>query len=157
MSAEPSTTQRDIATASSAPARLPAWADYVVVPLVNVVAAFLVSGLAVLLIGENPIRAAQLLVYGALGYGEGIGFTLFYATNFIFTGLAVAVAFHAGLFNIGGEGQAYLGGLGCGLGLFPDPGRCSGFGRIVFLHFDKSLVGLVGRFLGPRRIEADLV
>jgi ABC-type uncharacterized transport system permease subunit len=96
----------------AASTRLPAWADYGLVPLVNVAAAFLVSGLAVLLIGENPLRAAQLLVYGALGYGEGIGFTLFYATNFILTGLAVAVAFHAGLFNIGGEGQAYLGGLG---------------------------------------------
>lgn len=102
-------------SAGALSSRLPAWADYVVVPLVNVIAAFLVSGLAVLLIGENPFRAAQLLVYGALGYGEGVGFTLFYATNFIFTGLAVAVAFHAGLFNIGGEGQAYLGGLGVAL------------------------------------------
>ena len=46
---------------------------------------------------------------------KSIGYTLYYATNFIFTGLAVAVAFHAGLFNIGGEGQAYIGGLGCGL------------------------------------------
>ena len=86
-----------------------------VVPLVNVAAAFLVSGLVVLIIGENPLRAAQLLFHGAFGYGEGIGFTLFYATNFIFTGLAVAVAFHAGLFNIGGEGQAYIGGLGVAL------------------------------------------
>ena len=66
----------------------------------------------VLLVGESPIRAATLLVQGAFGYGEGLGFTLYYATNFIFTGLAVAVAFHCGLFNIGGEGQAYIGGLG---------------------------------------------
>jgi simple sugar transport system permease protein len=100
----------------SAPfAKLPAWADYGLIPLVNVTAAFLVSGLVVLFIGENPIEAVQLLVWGAFGFGEGIGFTLFYATNFIFTGLAVAVAFHAGLFNIGGEGQAYVGGLGVAL------------------------------------------
>src|SRR3712207_5303499 len=97
------------------PARLPAWADYVLVPLLNVAAAFLVSGLVVLLIGESPLRAVKVLTWGALGYGEGIGFTLYYATNFILTGLAVAVAFHAGLFNIGGEGQAYLGGLGVAL------------------------------------------
>ena len=58
-----------------------------------------------------------MLIEGAFGYGEGIGYTLYYATNFIFTGLAVAVAFHAGLFNIGGEGQAYIGGLGVGAGL----------------------------------------
>jgi simple sugar transport system permease protein len=59
----------------------------------------------------------QALVYGAFLYndGEGLGFTLFYATNFALTGLGVAVAFHAGLFNIGGEGQAYLGGLGVAL------------------------------------------
>ncbi len=96
-------------------AKLPAWADYGLIPLVNVTAAFLVSGLVVAFIGENPIEAVKLLIWGAFGFGEGIGFTLFYATNFIFTGLAVAVAFHAGLFNIGGEGQAYVGGLGVAL------------------------------------------
>ena len=68
------------------------------------------------LVGENPLEAvAAILVYGAFGYGEAVGYTLYYATNFIFTGLAVAVAFHAGLFNIGGEGQAYIGGLGSAL------------------------------------------
>ncbi len=51
---------------------------------------------------------------GALGDLEGIGFTLYYATSFIFTGLAVAICFHAGLFNIGVEGQAYIAGLGRG-------------------------------------------
>ncbi|MEM6745306.1 MAG: ABC transporter permease, partial [Pseudomonadota bacterium] len=64
---------------------------------------------------ENPIDAVRFILIGAFGFGEGIGFTLFYATNFIFAGLAVAVAFHAGLFNIGGEGQAYVGGLGVAL------------------------------------------
>ena len=54
----------------------------------------------------------QVIIYGAFGYGDGFGYTLYYATNFIFTGLAVAVAAHAGLFNIGGDGQAYVAGLG---------------------------------------------
>ncbi|MFT7026324.1 MAG: simple sugar transport system permease protein [Paracoccaceae bacterium] len=93
-------------------AQLPRWVDLGLIPLLNLIAAFLVAGLVVLLVGEDPIEAVRIIVYGALGFGEGIGFTLFYTTNFIFTGLAVAVAFHAGLFNIGGEGQAYLGGLG---------------------------------------------
>jgi simple sugar transport system permease protein len=66
-------------------------------------------------IGENPLTATRLLVQGSLGSGEALGFTLFYATNFIFTGLAVAVAYHAGLFNIGGEGQATVAGLGAAL------------------------------------------
>ncbi len=94
---------------------MPRWVDLVLVPALAVVAAFLVAGLVVLAIGENPLQATAILVRGALGSGEGIGFTLYYATNFIFTGLAVAVAFHAGLFNIGGEGQATLGGLGAAL------------------------------------------
>ena len=63
------------------------------------------------LIGESPVEAVQLMLQGSLGFGEGIGFTLFYATSFILTGLAVAVAFHGGLFNIGGEGQAYFAGF----------------------------------------------
>jgi simple sugar transport system permease protein len=100
----------------SAPAgQLPRWVDFGLMPLINLAAAFLVSGLVVLIIGENPLDAVGLMLYGSLGYGEGIGFTLFYATNFIFTGLSVAVAFHAGLFNIGSDGQAYIGGIGVAL------------------------------------------
>ena len=95
--------------------RLPLWVDLGVIPLLNLALAFLCAGVVVVALGENPVRAMQLLVYGAFGYGEAVGYTLYYATNFIFTGLAVAVAYHAGLFNIGGEGQAYLGGLGAGL------------------------------------------
>jgi ABC-type uncharacterized transport system permease subunit len=101
-------------------AKLPAWADYGLLPLINLIVAFFVAGLVVLLVGESPIDAAVLMVKGAFGSGDGVGYTLYYATNFIFTGLCVAVAFHCGLFNIGGEGQAYIGGLGValiGLGL----------------------------------------
>jgi ABC-type uncharacterized transport system permease subunit len=91
---------------------LPAWVNLGLLPLLNLAAAFLVSGLIVLFLGENPLEAVRLLIFGAFGYAEAIGYTLFYATSFIFTGLAVAIAFHCGLFNIGGEGQAYVGGLG---------------------------------------------
>lgn len=94
---------------------LPRWIDVGLIPLINVALALFVSGLTIMLVGEDPIEAVKIMVNGALGYDEGIGYTLYYATNFIFTGLAVAVAFHAGLFNIGGEGQAYIGGLGAGL------------------------------------------
>ena len=94
---------------------LPRWVDLGLIPLLNLSAAFLVAGLVVLAVGESPLAAVRIILDGALGYGEGVGFTLFYATNFIFTGLAVAVAFHAGLFNIGAEGQATLGALGVAL------------------------------------------
>jgi simple sugar transport system permease protein len=75
----------------------------------------------VLIIGQNPLTALQIMVYGAFGNGEGLGYTLHFAVDFIFTGLAVAVGAHAGLFNIGGEGQAYIAGLGAiGVGLLLD-------------------------------------
>jgi len=102
---------------SLGPKPLPRWIDVGLIPVINVSIALLVSGLVIMAVGEDPLEAVQIMVSGALGYEEGIGYTLYYATNFIFTGLAVAVAFHAGLFNIGGEGQAYIGGLGVGLAM----------------------------------------
>jgi general nucleoside transport system permease protein len=99
---------------------LPTWVDVGLIPLLNLLVALVVAGLVVLIIGENPFEAMWIMLKGAVGSLKGWGFLLYYATNFVFTGLAVAVAFHAGLFNIGGEGQAYIAGLGAaimGLGL----------------------------------------
>ena len=91
---------------------VPAWVGHVLIPSLNLLLALAVTGAIVAAIGEDPVRVLGLLVSGAVGYPEAISYTLYYATNFVFTGLAVAVAFHCGLFNIGGEGQAYMGGLG---------------------------------------------
>ncbi len=97
-------------------AEAPRWVGYALVPLINIALAFFVSGLVVTFaIGEDPFEAMGLLVRGAFGFDQAVGYTLYYTTNITFTGLAVAIAFHAGLFNIGGEGQAYIGGLGVGL------------------------------------------
>ncbi|MEQ8964417.1 MAG: ABC transporter permease [Azospirillaceae bacterium] len=96
-------------------ADVPRWVSVGLIPLINVALAFFVSGLVVLAIGENPFEAVKWLMIGAFGYEEAVGFTLYYTTNFIFTGLCFSLAFHCGLFNIGGEGQAYIGGLGVGL------------------------------------------
>ncbi len=92
--------------------KMPKWADVVLIPLISLLLAAGLSALVILAIGEDPVAAVKLMVDGALGSSYGLGYTLYYATNFMFTGLAVAVAAHAGLFNIGGEGQAMLGGLG---------------------------------------------
>ncbi|SFJ38331.1 ABC transporter permease [Jannaschia pohangensis] len=94
---------------------MPKWADILLIPIINLALALFVSGVVVALIGENPFEALRILINGAVGSAYGWGYTLYYATNFIFTGLAVAVAFHARMFNIGGEGQAALGGLGVAL------------------------------------------
>ncbi|MDB9946438.1 ABC transporter permease [Ascidiaceihabitans sp.] len=94
---------------------MPKWAEVVLVPLISLLLAAILSGLVILAIGEDPIAALKLMIDGALGSTYGWGYTLYYATNFMFTGLAVSIAFHARLFNIGGEGQAMLGGLGVAL------------------------------------------
>ena len=94
---------------------LPRWIDIGLLPVINLAAALVVSGIIIAIIGENPFVAMGVMLKGAFVYKGALGYTLFYTTNFIFTGLAVAVAFHAMLFNIGGEGQAMIGGLGVGL------------------------------------------
>ncbi len=99
----------------SAPAELPRWLDVAVLPLVNLALALVVCAVVVAVVGLDPLQVISLLIKGAFGSKAGLSYTLYYATTFVFTGLAVAVAFHGGLFNIGGEGQAMLGGLGCAL------------------------------------------
>ena len=95
--------------------KMPAWADVVLVPLISLLLAAAISALVIMGIGEDPVAAVKMMVSGALGSTYGWGYTLYYATNFMFTGLAVSVAFHAKMFNIGGEGQAMIGGLGVAL------------------------------------------
>ncbi len=107
--------------------KLPVWADVVLVPLISLLLAIFFSGVVIYLISpdspatlENEswkavLDAGRIVVEGSMGSPYAWGYTLYYATSFIFTGLAVTVAFHAAMFNIGGEGQAQLGGLGVAL------------------------------------------
>ncbi len=111
--------------------RLPRWADVVLVPLVSLLLAAIISALVILSIGEDPWEALKVMVEGSLMTGLGWGYTLYYTTSFIFTGLAVTLAFHAGLFNIGGEGQVQLGGLGVALACL----------YIPWPHWSLALVG----------------
>jgi ABC-type uncharacterized transport system permease subunit len=94
---------------------VPRWADLFLLPVVNLAVALLAAGVMVALVGQNPLEVIRVLINGAFGTERGLSYTLYYSTTFIFTGLAVSVAFHGGLFNIGGEGQAIMGGLGTGL------------------------------------------
>ena len=80
-------------------------------PLLNLLTALVVAGLVIRLLGESPTESLNILVANSLNF-DSLGYTLFYATTFIFTGLSVSIAMKAGLFNIGSEGQMYIGGLG---------------------------------------------
>lgn len=86
----------------------------ILAPAFSLILALACAGATAALVGVPPAAALSALIYGAVGYGEAVGYTLYYATSFIFVGLAVAIPFRAGLFNIGGEGQAMLGGTACG-------------------------------------------
>jgi simple sugar transport system permease protein len=94
---------------------LPRWADLALLPALNLLLALGVSALVVLAAGESPTAALHALAIGSFGSWDSVGYTLFYATDMAFAGLAVAIAFKCGLFNIGVEGQAAIGGLGLAL------------------------------------------
>jgi general nucleoside transport system permease protein len=86
-------------------------------PLAAVAAAFVIGGFVVLAIGDNPFEVYRILLSSAVGLYDAMGnftfdnwgYTLFYATPLIFTGLAVSLAFKCGLLNIGAEGQLTVG------------------------------------------------
>ena len=68
---------------------LPRWIDVGLLPLLNLLAALIVAGIIIAIIGENPFVAMGVMIKGAFVYKGALGYTLFYTTNFIFTGLAV--------------------------------------------------------------------
>jgi simple sugar transport system permease protein len=86
-------------------------AGALVFPLFAILVSFAIGAVIVLATGNNPLSAYAALLRGAAGSPEALGRTLLNATPLVFTGLAVAVAFRAGLFNIGGEGQLFIGAI----------------------------------------------
>ncbi|GIT06806.1 MAG: hypothetical protein CM1200mP30_04360 [Pseudomonadota bacterium] len=66
-------------------------------------------------LGEDPWFALETMLYGAFGYEKDLGTRFTTLLIFFFTGLGFAIGYHCGLFNIGAEGQAYIGGLAVGL------------------------------------------
>jgi simple sugar transport system permease protein len=78
-------------------------------PAAAVTLSLVIGAALIAAVGEDPIGVYGLMLRETFGTGYGIGQTLFRATPLVFTGLAVAIGFRAGLFNIGVEGQLYLG------------------------------------------------
>jgi len=90
--------------------RQPRWLT-VVVPACSLVFAFFASGLVLLATGHDPFSSYRKIVDAAFVSNGALGQTLISATPLAFTGLAAAAAFRMRLFNIGGEGQLYLGAI----------------------------------------------
>lgn len=91
-------------------------------PLLAVTAGLAAGLLVTMIAGESPWHVLTILAKSAFGSRYDLGMTIFYATPLLLTGLSVAIAFHAGLFNIGAEGQLILGALAAAAvgACFPD-------------------------------------
>ncbi len=83
----------------------------IAIPVAAIMAAFLVSGFIILAWGSSPMAAYTALFSGAFGSISGIATTLQRLTPLVFTGLAVAYGYRGGFFNIGAEGQLYMGAI----------------------------------------------
>src|ERR1700680_120311 len=114
----------------------------VLIPLVSVLCGFLVAGIAIQVTGSDAIAAFTALFQGAFTNPRAFPETLVATVPYVFLGLAVALGFRAGLFNIGAEGQFYLGaifGVLAGYNLRGMPG---------ILHIPIALgAGMLGGFL----------
>ena len=84
-------------------------------PLAALAVAIIVGGLLVLVIGDDPFQIYWILISGSLIGVPNLMVTLQIMTPLIFTGLAVSIAFRAGLWNIGVEGQMLVGAFFAGL------------------------------------------
>ena len=82
-----------------------------IVPLISILAAFLIGALIMFFLGADPLKAIQYLFIGAFGSLTNIGTTLAKATPLIFTGLCACFAYKCGVFNLGGEGQFIMGSI----------------------------------------------
>ena len=132
---------------------LPRWATGIALPLLNLLSALLVAALVIHLLGESPVESMGILIDSAIVNPEGLAYTLFYASTFIFTGLAVSIAMKAGLFNIGAEGQMYLGGLGLTLAVLAFDATLSPWLLIPLAMLGSALFGALWAFL-PGYLQA---
>jgi general nucleoside transport system permease protein len=112
------------------------------VPALALLTALVLGGLLMLVFGDDPLMAYRGLLEGAFGSGRAWAATLRKTVPFILTGLSVAVAFKAGLFNIGASGQFIMGTIfSVAVGIHFE-------GMPAFLHLPLALLaGLAGGLL----------
>ena len=131
---------------------LPRWASGFALPLLNLLTALAVAGLVIKLLGESPVESLQILIMNSLNL-DSLGYTLFYATTFIFTGLSVSIAMKAGLFNIGAEGQMYIGGLGLTVAMLTLDARLPAIVLIPVAILSSMMFGALWAFV-PGYLQA---
>ncbi|MDX9800441.1 MAG: ABC transporter permease [Spirochaetia bacterium] len=113
------------------------------VPVIGIVSAVFFGAIIMLLTGYDPVRSYAALFYG--GFVKNWYVSVLNATPLIFTGLSIAFAFKAGLFNIGAEGQYYIGAMaGAWLGLTLD---LSPLLSIMLIYIGGSFIASLWNFI----------
>lgn len=80
-----------------------------VIPLAALMISFTVGGILIAMVGVDPVEAYKAFFYGIVGSRVNIGNVLSVATPLMLTGLGISFAAKCSVFNIGAEGQLYLG------------------------------------------------
>ena len=129
---------------------------YIISLLLSILAALFIGSLIILLNGKSPIVGLQALIKGSFDSNYRIANTISRTAPLVLTGLATAVAFKAGIFNIGGEGQLYLGAfMAAFIGIsFPNIPGFLGMATTIVLG---ALVGGLYAFLpGHLKVEHNI-
>jgi simple sugar transport system permease protein len=119
--------------------------DGMLVPLLAVLTAIIVGGIVIAAVGGNPFAAYLGLFEGSFGSVKALSETAIWATPYIFAGLAVALAFKGGLFNIGAEGQLALGAVASAWVGYALPDLL-GFTLPIYIHLPLAI--LAGMLFG---------
>lgn len=123
--------------------------DALLIPALSILTAVVLGGIIIFSVGGNPFLAYYGLIQGSFGSASALSETAVWATPYIFAGLAVALAFKGGLFNIGAEGQLALGATTAALIGYALPGWL-GFDLPAIIHLPLVIImgALAGAFWG---------
>jgi ABC-type uncharacterized transport system permease subunit len=119
--------------------------DAVLIPILAILTAVIIGGIIIWFVGGNPFLAYIGLIQGSMGSTRALSETAVWATPYIFAGLAVALAFKGGLFNIGAEGQLAVGAVFSALIGYALP-EWLGFDLPVYIHLPLAI--FVGMLMG---------
>jgi len=119
--------------------------DSIIIPILAILTAVIIGGVIIKWVGGDPILAYKGLIEGSFSSAKTLSETAIWATPYIFAGLAVALAFKGGLFNIGAEGQLAVGAVFSSLIGYALPGWL-GFDLPAIIHLPLAI--LVGALMG---------
>ena len=119
--------------------------EAVLIPFLAILTAVIIGGVIIWSVGGDPILAYTGLIQGSMGSTRALSETAVWATPYIFAGLAVALAFKGGLFNIGAEGQLAVGAVFSALIGYALP-EWLGYSLPAYIHLPLAII--VGMMMG---------